>query len=112
MKHAIALFTLVTLGLLVNKPIWADSPAGATEVQGIKIDNFSFTPSSLTVKPGTKVTWTNKDDVPHTVTSVDNKFGSKVLDTDEQFSFTFSVRGIYKYYCKVHPHMTATILVQ
>ncbi len=109
MKRAIVLLIVVTLGLLAGTRLWADKPASAIEV---KIDNFNFTPPTLTVSPGTKVTWINKDDVPHTVTSVDKKFGSKVLDTDEQFSFTFTAPGTYKYYCKVHPHMTGKIIVQ
>ena len=78
----------------------------------VKIDNFSFTPQTVTVRTGTKVTWINKDDVPHTVTSNDKKFKSRALDTDEQFSYTFSVPGTYSYYCSVHPHMTGKIVVQ
>lgn len=83
-----------------------------TEVNSVKIDNFSFTPQTLTVHAGTKVTWVNKDDVPHTVASTDKKFKSGVLDTDEQFSYTFSAPGTYSYFCSVHPHMTGRIIVQ
>ncbi len=108
MKHTLTLIAVIVLGLLAVTTLSANS----TEVKTIKIDNFNFTPPSLTVHPGTKVTWINKDDVPHTVTSVDKKFGSKVLDTDEQFSFIFTVPGTYKYYCKIHPHMTGSIIVQ
>ncbi len=82
--------------------------AGATEV---KIDNFSFTPKSLTVKPGTLVTWTNHDDIPHNVVSTEKKFASPVLDTDQVFSFTFREPGSYPYFCKIHPMMTGTIVV-
>ncbi len=78
----------------------------------VKIDNFSFTPQTLTVHPGTTVTWVNKDDVPHTVTSTEKKFKSHALDTDEQFTYTFSAPGTYNYYCSVHPHMTGRIIVQ
>ncbi len=78
----------------------------------VNIDNFSFTPQTLTVRAGTKVTWVNKDDVPHTVTSDDKKFKSRALDTDEVFSYTFSTPGTNSYYCSVHPHMTGKIIVQ
>ena len=78
----------------------------------VKIDNFSFTPAMLTVAPGTTVTWTNSDDVPHTVVSDDKIFKSKVLDTDEKFSYTFTKPGTYPYFCSVHPKMTAKIVVQ
>ena len=78
----------------------------------MKIDNFSFTPQTLTVPAGTKVTWINKDDVPHTVRSNDKKFKSRALDTDEQFSFTFSTPGTNSYFCSVHPHMTGKIIVR
>jgi plastocyanin len=80
----------------------------------VKIDNFSFGPASLTVAVGTTVTWTNRDDIPHTVVSTDDPkaFKSKVLDTDEKFSFTFSKAGTYPYFCSIHPKMTGKVIVQ
>jgi plastocyanin len=80
----------------------------------IKIDNFSFGPMELTVPVGATVTWINRDDIPHTVVSTDDSktFKSKVLDTDERFSFTFSKPGTYPYFCSVHPKMTAKVIVQ
>lgn len=92
----------------------AGSPAADTPSRAaIKIDNFSFGPGTLTVPAGATVTWTNHDDVPHVVTSEDDKlFKSKALDTDDQFSFTFSKPGTYNYYCAIHPKMTAKIVVQ
>ena len=80
----------------------------------VKIDNFSFGPASLTVAVGTTVTWTNRDDIPHTVVSTDDPktFKSKVLDTDEKFSYTFSKAGTYPYFCSIHPKMTAQIVVR
>ena len=73
----------------------SDKPAsGAT----VKIDNFSFGPATITIPAGSTVTWTNNDDVPHVVTSDDNKmFKSKALDTDDHFSFTFAKPGTYNY---------------
>ena len=78
----------------------------------VKIDNFSFGPQTLTVSVGTTVTWTNRDDIPHTVVSTDGVFKSKVLDTDDKFSFTFSKAGTYPYFCSIHPKMTGKVVVQ
>ena len=89
----------------------AQEKAAAAEV---KIDNFSFGPEVLTVAAGTTVTWTNRDDIPHTVVSTDDPkaFKSKVLDTDEKFSFTFSKAGTYAYFCSIHPKMTGKVIVK
>ncbi len=81
----------------------------ATEV---KIDNFVFAPQVVTVKTGTQVTWTNKDDIPHTVDSSDGKFKSAALDTDEKFQFRFTEPGEYQFFCRMHPKMTGKIVVQ
>jgi len=84
------------------------SAANAT----VKIDNFVFGPQTLTVPVGTTVTWTNSDYIPHTSVSTDGVFKSKVLDTDEKFSYTFTKAGTYPYYCTIHPKMTGKVVVQ
>jgi plastocyanin len=58
------------------------------------------------------VTWVNGDDIPHTVVATDKSFKSKVLDTDETFSFTFAKAGTYEYFCSIHPHMTGKVVVK
>jgi plastocyanin len=78
----------------------------------VKIDNFSFGPAAITVKAETTVTWINRDDIPHTVVADDKLFKSKVLDTDEKFSYTFSKPGEYPYFCSIHPKMTGKVVVQ
>ena len=78
----------------------------------VTIDNFVFEPERVTVKVGTTVTWTNRDDIPHTVAAKERLFKSKVMDTDESYSFTFSTPGEYTYFCSLHPHMTGTIVVE
>jgi plastocyanin len=83
-------------------------PASTVEVE---IDNFSFGPVAITVPVGTTVTWTNRDDIPHTVVSTDKVFKSKVLDTDERFSYTFTKPGEYPYFCSIHPKMTGKVVV-
>jgi len=83
----------------------------AEDTTKVMIDNFTFEPPQLTVKVGTTVTWTNRDDIPHTVVSA-GKFRSKTMDTDGTFSFTFTTAGEYKYFCSLHPHMTGTVKVE
>ncbi len=78
----------------------------------VKIDNFSFSAATLTVPAGTTVTWTNQDDVPHTVVSTDKVFASPVLDTNDKYSFTFVKPGTYPYFCSIHPKMTAKVVVE
>ena len=89
-------------------------PSGASRAGGaaVQIDDFAFSPPSLTVKAGTTVTWRNKDDIPHTVASSTRLFKSKALDTDDSYTFTFNEPGSYQYFCSLHPHMTGTIVVE
>jgi len=84
------------------------SSAGDHEVL---LDNFSFSPGTTSVPVGTTITWTNHDDVPHTIVSTEQKFKSPVLDTDGRFSHQFDVPGTYKYFCSIHPKMTGEIVV-
>ena len=78
----------------------------------VKIDNFTFEPSTLTVKAGTTITWTNRDDIPHTVVSADFLFRSKALDTDDKFTFKLEKPGTYSYFCSIHPKMTGKVIVE
>jgi len=106
-----------TTAFPLPKPDAADSskpaePAADGAKQQVNIDNFSFKPKKLTVPVGTTVTWTNHDDVPHTVVSTKKRFASPALDTDQRFSYRFTARGTYPYYCSVHPMMTGTVVVK
>ena len=84
-----------------------------TAAAAVGIDNFTFNPQTVTVKAGTTVTWTNKDDIPHGIAATNNAFKrSQALDTDDSFSFTFTTPGTYQYFCYIHPHMTGTIVVE
>lgn len=79
----------------------------------VKIDNFSFLPAAITVPAGTTIRWTNRDDIPHTVVSDDHTtFKSRPLDTDEQFTYTFTKPGTYSYFCSIHPKMTGKVVVE
>ena len=88
----------------------AKTPQPATAE--VKVDNFSFGPTTVTVAVGSTVTWTNRDDIPHTIVSTEKIFKSKVLDTDEKFSFTFTKAGTYPYFCSIHPKMTGSVVVR
>jgi plastocyanin len=95
-------------------------PSAGTEAEPkpvpnqVVIDNFAFRPATLTVTAGTRVTWVNRDDVPHTATSTKKPraFDSRTLDTDEKFTHVFTTPGTYEYFCAVHPHMTGKIIVK
>lgn len=107
---AIAVLGIAALGTRSSVLAAQQKPQSAE----VKIDNFSFGPAALSVSVGSTVTWTNRDDIPHTVVSADDPkvFKSKVLDTDEKFSFTFTKTGTYAYFCSVHPKMTGKVVVQ
>jgi plastocyanin len=90
----------------------ANAQQAPAKNEEIKIDNFNFAPGTFTVAVGTTVTWINHDDIPHTAVSTDGVFKSKVMDTDEKFSYTFTKAGTYPYFCSIHPKMTGTIVVQ
>ena len=107
-------YVTAVLLLLVGAITAVTVPKQASKKANIAIDNFKFTPKELSIAVGDTVTWVNRDDVPHTVTSKDDPavLDSKALDTDDKFSFTFTTPGTYKYYCKVHTHMTGSITVK
>jgi plastocyanin len=104
---ATALAAVVLAAAVVLSP--ASARAADTPVQ---IDNFTFIPQRITVKAGTTVTWTNTDDIPHTVASSTKVFKSKALDTNDKFSFTFTTPGAYEYFCSLHPVMTGAVVVE
>ena len=84
----------------------------APVADAVSIENFTFKAPVVTVKAGTTVTWTNGDDIPHTVVSKTGLFKSKVLDSGDKFAFTFAKPGNFGYFCSLHPHMTGTIIVK
>jgi amicyanin len=102
--RTIAFACLLGVGCMIGAPAMAADAA-------VKIGNFTFAPQELRVKVGTKVTWTNEDDIPHTVVSP-GQLRSQPLDTDQTFSFTFTKPGTYKYFCSLHPHMTGVIVIE
>ena len=101
------------LALVMAAALLSPLGSGRAQAEEIKVtlDNFTFSPNEVKVKVGDTVTWTNHDDIPHTVVSA-GKFRSKTMDTDGTFSFTFTSAGDYKYFCSLHPHMTGMIKVE
>ncbi|MCV6969707.1 cupredoxin domain-containing protein [Mycobacterium bohemicum] len=86
------------------------SPAAATGDQ-VSIDNFAFAPATLTVKAGATVTWTNRDEEPHTVAASDGSFHSPGMGTGATYSHTFPTAGKFDYVCSIHPMMHGTVVV-
>jgi plastocyanin len=103
---------IAMLVLFVGSSRLRASDQSSTTNVPIKIDNFVFGPQAITVPVGTTVTWTNRDDIPHMAVSTDGVFKSKVMDTDEKFSYTFTKAGTYPCYCSVHPKMTGQVVVK
>jgi plastocyanin len=89
-------------------------PSSAEPVDSTKIlvKDFLFSPTPLTIKAGSTVTWTNMDDEPHTAVSDTGLFKSGGMDTNDSFSFKFDKPGTYHYTCTIHPRMTGTVIVQ
>jgi len=86
------------------------APAATPPTVGIK--QFTYAPSTLTVPVGTTVTWVNHDEEPHTVTSATGAFASSGLVNEDSFAQTFTKPGTYQYFCALHPHMKATVIVR
>ncbi|HEY1872456.1 MAG TPA: cupredoxin family copper-binding protein [Chitinophagaceae bacterium] len=78
----------------------------------VSIANMAFTPATITVSAGTKITWMNNDNMTHTVTADDMSFDSGNIAGGSSFSRTFSVVGSYPYHCTIHPNMTGTVVVK
>jgi plastocyanin len=104
--------SVLAAGVLMMSVAADMARAAPPSAAAVSIGNFTFKSPVLTVKPGTTVTWTNADDIPHTVVSKDGAFKSKVLDSGDRFSFTFAKPGQFGYFCSLHPHMTGTVIVK
>jgi plastocyanin len=114
---------LATTAFIAPHPFATASTGKATKVatskktkapvaRQVSIDNFSFNPATLIVTAGTTVTWVNHDDMPHTIKTVNQGFSSPALDTDQRYSYRFTKRGTYAYFCSIHPMMKAKVIVK
>jgi plastocyanin len=106
--------TALALALLLATPLALRNvdAAPAGQVVEVSITKFAFAPKDVTVAPGTKIVWTNRDEAPHTVTSNDRSFASKGMDTDDRYDHTFTTEGDFGYICAVHPFMTGVVHVR
>jgi plastocyanin len=104
--------SLAIATVFVFHPVRAKGQETKDQGMAVNVDNFTFNPATLTVSANSTVTWVNKDDIPHVITSNDGLFKSKALDTDQKYSYTFTKAGTYSYYCSIHPKMQGKIIVQ
>jgi plastocyanin len=105
---------ILMLGSLLCSVLLVSTAAADAPAAMVTIDNFSFTPAEITVAAGSRVTWVNRDDIPHTVTGADDPrlIRSPPLDTGESFTFTFAKPATYRYFCSLHAHMQGTVVVR
>jgi plastocyanin len=96
----------VLTSLLVPAAAWSNPGPQVT------IDNFTFSPATLTIARGTTVTWTNQDDIPHSIVLGGTGVHSKALDTENSFSYQFDRAGTFAYICGLHPHMHGEVIVR
>jgi len=109
--RACAVLGLAFCSAFVMPAIFATAAPPVPTVE-VNITKFAFAPKEITIAPGTKVFWTNRDETPHTVTSNDKSFASKGLDTDDKFEHIFASEGDFSYICTVHPFMTGIVHVR
>lgn len=103
---------LLATALLVAPAVALAADASGSAPTVVEIHNMKFTPATLTVAAGTKVTWVNEDNSPHTVTDKGKVFRSAGLDTKDSFSYTFTSAGEFTYFCTIHPMMLGKIVVK
>jgi plastocyanin len=114
LSQALRLVRIAGLGAAIA--CFSDRPATGPEmpVSGstVSITNFAYLPGNLSVATGTSVTFTNTDNVQHTVSSDDNKaFDSGAFNQGMSFQLTAGPPGTYPYFCRIHPFMKGTLTV-
>lgn len=80
--------------------------------RNVRIEDFSFSPATITIDVGDRVRWTNRDNVEHTATARNGSFDTGLLANGESRTVRFTTAGRYRYICTPHPSMTGTIVVQ
>jgi plastocyanin len=111
LRAVAAMLAMTVCAALALRNVDADAAPAAASVE-VSITKFAFTPKEITVAPGTRIVWTNRDEAPHTVTSNDRSFASKGMDTNDQYDHTFTGEGDFAYICAVHPFMTGVVHVR
>jgi plastocyanin len=105
---------LIATTLLLARPFYSSENTSPpfSAIAEVTIENFSFRPRTFRAAVGTTVTWTNRDGIPHVIVGTGGVFKSKVLDTNEKFSYTFSKPGTFPYFCSIHPKITGQVVVR
>ena len=103
---------LIVVCAALAMPAMVAAAAPPERTVDVEITKFAFAPKEITIAPGTRITWTNRDEAPHTVTGNAKSFASKGLDTDDKFEHTFAGEGDFGYICTVHPFMTGVVHVR
>lgn len=106
--------TLLAAGLAAGLGALALGPSVSAGQAQVSIDSFTFLPTPITVPVGTRVTWTNRDDIPHTVIGSDDPrtLRSPPLDTNDSYSYSFLKPGKYGFFCSLHPQMQGAVVVE
>lgn len=99
-------------GIAQTKPPEGQTAGPDYKPAAVTIENFAFSPATITVAIGTMITWTDQDSADHTVTSINGVFDSGRISRGNTFSYTFNEKGEYDYYCTYHPNMTGKVIVQ
>src|SRR5216684_1704183 len=107
-----ALVVALLLGPVIGALLAFGAVAEQDDTHVITINNLTFSTKELTVAVGTTIKWVNHDDIPHTVVEKQTTFRSKVLDTDNSYSYTFTSAGAFDYFCGLHPHMVGQVIVK
>ena len=110
-RRAGAVLALILCAAFVVPAMLAAAAPTAPTID-VNIAKFAYGPKEVTIAPGTKIVWTNRDETPHTVTSNNKSFASKGLDTGDKFEHTFASEGDFNYTCTIHPFMTAVVHVR
>jgi plastocyanin len=108
----IAMLILVSVAAGAHKQPTNEAGAHKPAKKTVLIQDFSFSPAKIVVKKGTKVTWVNKDEAPHTVTENNGRFDSGVLERGDKFTRTFRKTGKFAYHCEIHPGMMGSVRVK
>jgi plastocyanin len=103
-------FIVLNIGVLSGCTQQQSSPPVTTNV--ITIKNFAFNPSTITIKAGANVTWTNEDSSAHQVKEDNGLFVSSVIGNGQSFTYTFITSGTYNYTCNIHPSMHGKVIVE
>jgi plastocyanin len=93
-----------------NKPINNPAEVAAAQTYQVSIKNFAFSPSTLNIKKGDTVVWTNEDRAPHQIEG--SNFKSDVFQNGATYSFTFKETGKFSYICSIHPSMKGEIAAE